>query len=232
MTYVLFQGNIMSIRKIEERLSAARNRLEAAAQALGLTNRDGEREAYWAAHEAVLQLEREVSAAKGEEHAVPLDLRVNWDAGAPRPHLLRNDYRCFLTFHVREHDPGWGLGDVTLKDPGSGGKESLALVEFSRCMSAKLGSPNDEVFDGHPLSGKGLDAYTAQRVVNSRWLVELEAVNSVHRCYDPAWWRRLNHYVIWFHDTTFECVAESFKVELYRESMADLLARVCGRLLA
>jgi hypothetical protein len=89
-----------------------------------------------------------------------------------------------------------------------------------------------EVFHGHPLYGKGLDGYTAQRVVNSRWVAELEAINSVHRGYEPARWRKLNHYVFWFHDTTFECVAESFKVELYRASMADLLARVCGRLLA
>ena len=61
--------------------------------------------------------------------------------------------------------------------PGSPDVESLALVEFVGCVSARLGSPNDEVFEGHPLSGKGLDGYTAQRVVNSRWLAELaEAV--------------------------------------------------------
>jgi hypothetical protein len=232
LTHVLFQEHIMSIREIEERLSAARERLAQATRAMAPRHQGGEWEEYWAAHGAVLLLERELAAARGEEHAAPIEFPVNWDAGAPLPHLLRNDYRCFLTFYVREHDPGWDGSRVTVKDPGSGGKESLALVEFSRCVSAKLGSPNDEVLDGHPLSGKGLDAYTAQRVVNSRWLAEVEAVNSVHRCYDPTWWRKLNHYVLWFHDTTFECVAESFKVELYRESMADLLARVCGRLLA
>jgi hypothetical protein len=157
---------------------------------------------------------------------------VRWDAGAPLPHLLRNDHRCLLTFYVREPDPAWDGTSVTMKDPGSGQAESLALVEFAGCVSARLGSPNDEVFGGHPLSGKGLDGYTAQEVLNSRWLAELEAINSVHRCYDPARWRRRHHYVLWFHDTTFECVAESFQVERYRESMADLLARACRRLLA
>jgi hypothetical protein len=61
--------------------------------------------------------------------------------------------------------------------------------------------------------------------------LRLEAINSVHRCYAPHLWRRRNHYVLWFHDTTFECVAESFQVEIFRESMADLVARVCQRLL-
>ena len=219
----------MSLRELEERLSSARERLERAAKALAFKHQGDE---YCVAHAAVLQLERELAAARGEEHAVPIDFPVHWDAGAPLPHLLRNDYRCLLAFYVREHDPGWDGSYVTVKNPGGGTVQSLALVEFVGCVSAKLGSPNDEVFAGHPLWGKGLDGYTAQEVRNSRWLAELEAVNRVHRGYDPARWRRRHHYVFWFHDTTFECVAESFQVELYQESMADLLARACQRLLS
>ena len=200
--------------------------------ALAPEHKGGEWEECLAASEAVLGLERELAAAKGEEHAVPLDFPVLWDTGAPLPHVIQNDYKTFLTFYVREADPNWDGSYVTVKDPGDGSVETLALVEFFGCSSAKLGSPNDEVFEGHPLNGKGLDGYTAQRVVNSRWLAELEAVNSVHRCYDPARWRNLNHYVFWFHDSTFECVAESFKVEVFRESMAEMLARVCQRLLS
>lgn len=109
-------------------------------------------------------------------------------------------------------------------------RSPLALVEFERCCSAKLGAPNDEVLWGHPLSGRGLESYSAQIVRNSVWLAELEHINSVHRQYNPERWRKLNHYVFWFHDSTFECVAESYKVELFTESFADLLARVCQRM--
>jgi hypothetical protein len=35
---------------------------------------------------AVLVLERELPAANGEEHAVPLDFPGRWDIGAPLPH--------------------------------------------------------------------------------------------------------------------------------------------------
>jgi hypothetical protein len=220
----------MSVHEIEQRLSAARERLQRAASALAPKHEGGEWESFWDAHDAVLVLERELAAAKGEEHAIPLDFPVEWDVGAPLPQLLQNDYRCFLTFYVREDDPAWDGTYVTVKDPGSGEEESLALVEFAGCLSARLGAPNDEVFAGHPLNGKGLDSYTAQEVVNSRWLAELEAINSVHRCYNPARWRGLHHFIFWFHDSTFECIAESFKVELYQESMAELLARVCDRL--
>ena len=221
----------MSIDEIKRRLANAQDRLHRAMKALAPEHKGGEWEECVAANEAVLKLERELAAAKGEEHAVPLDFPARWDTGWPLPHVIQNDYKTFLTFYIREPDPDWDGSYVTVKDPGDGSVESLALVEFFGCASAKLGSPNDEVFEGHPLSGKGLHGYTAQRVVNSKWLAELEAVNSVHRCHNPASWRKLNHYIFSFHDTTFECVAESFRVEVFRESMADLLARVCQRLL-
>jgi hypothetical protein len=59
----------------------------------------------------------------------------------------------------------------------------------------------------------------------------MEAINRVHSCYDPVSWRDRNHYVLWFHDSTFECIARSFLVEVFRESFADLLARARRRLL-
>jgi hypothetical protein len=121
---------------------------------------------------------------------------------------------------------------VAIKDPKKRDIEPLALVEFERCMSAKFGTPNDEVFGGHYLSGRGLEAYTAQIVRNSRWLKELEAINSVHRCYNPESWRSLNHYVFWFHDSTFECVAKSFKVEVFNETFADMLSRIRDRMVS
>ncbi len=207
-------------------------RFDRAGKALAPKHHGGEWEEYWSAYYAVLELERELAAARGEEYAVPLDFPVKWDAGAPLPHLFRNDLKTFVTFYVRESDPNWDGSYVRVRNPADSKMAHLALVEFFGCASAKLGTPNDEVFEGHPLSGRGLDGYTAQKIVNSRWLAELEAINKVHHCYDPTRWRGLNHYVFWFHDTTFECVAESFQVELYQESMAELLNRVCQRLVS
>ena len=38
--------------------------------------------------EARLDAARSLAAARGEEHAVPFELGVRWDVGAPLPHLL------------------------------------------------------------------------------------------------------------------------------------------------
>jgi hypothetical protein len=108
--------------------------------------------------------------------------------------------------------------------------EKLALVEFERCLCTKMGTPNDEVLHGHRLHGKGLAGYEAMAVENSTWLKELEKINSVHDAYKPESWRGLKHYILPFHDSTFECVARGFNVETFQTPLSDLLSDVCKRL--
>ncbi|MBX9724246.1 MAG: hypothetical protein K2X81_22750 [Candidatus Obscuribacterales bacterium] len=222
---------MMSIADLEKSLQRARLRLETAILALAPKHRGGEVEEFHAAQELVLKYERELASARGEEYAIPLEFPFKWNGGAPLPFLLQNDYKTFLTFFLREDDPNWDGTYVNVKDPGSEAVESLALVEFFGCCSAKLGSPNDEVLDGHPLAGKGMQGYSAQEVISSKWLAELEKINGVHLCYSPDDWSRSHHYIFWFHDSTFECIAESFKVETFRMNMKQLLEEVCQRLL-
>jgi hypothetical protein len=215
---------------LEQRLAAARARRDAALKALAPKHRGGELEEFRSAQQALLAVEREIAASKNEEHAVPLDFPLSWNTGAPLPHLLVNDHRALLMFLVNVPDPNWDGTYATVKDPASELPESLALVEFKCSVAAKLGSPNDEVFAGHPLAGKGMEPYSAQLVKSSRWLAELQKINSVHRGYRPELWEQRNHYVFWFHDTTFECIAEGFEVELHDCSMPELLSKACARL--
>lgn len=218
------------IPKLEHRLQLAGERRQRAIAALAPKHKGGEWEEYHTANQEVLRLERELAAAKGEEYAKPCDFPLKWDAGAPMPHLLVNDKRAVLAFLLSVPDPNWDGSFVTIKSPADEQPETLGLVEFEGCISANLGAPNDEVFEGHLLSGRGLEAYGAQRVVNSRWLNELEAINCVHRCYRPESWRERTHFIFWFHDSTFECVAQSFKVETHRASMKSLLGLMVERL--
>ncbi len=217
--------------ELEQRLKRAQERLQRAINALAPKHKGGEWEEYHAAKQEVLLLERQLAATKGEEYAEPYGFPLQWDSGAPMPHLMVNDGRALLAFLLREPAPDWDGSYVEIKSPKDEQPEPLGLVEFDFCTAAKLGAPNDEVFKGHPLNGKGLEAYEAQRVVNSRWLKELETINSVHRMYSPEHWRDYNHYIFWFHDSTFECVARSYKVETHRTSMKALLALMVDRLI-
>lgn len=216
---------------IEKKLTEARRRLKNASLALTPKHKGGEWEAYYSANREVLTLEREFAKSKNEMYAIPCDFPVKWDIGAPLPFLLCNDYRTFLTFYVSEPDPVWDGTYVTVIDPSSQEEASLCLVTFNNCVSAKLGHPNDEVLSGHALYGRGLEGYTAQIVINSPWIKEVAKNNSVHRGDDPQGWNSLYHYVFWFHDSTFECLAKSYEVELSREPLSQLLNRVQEKLI-
>jgi len=220
-----------SLSELESKLLVAQARLKKATDALAPKHQGGEWEEYWAAHDELVKLEREVASMKGETHAIPANFPIKWDTGAPLPHVLISDYMTLLTFLISEVSPDWDGTTVTVKSPNDQMPQALALVEFSGCITAKLGSPNDEVFHGHSLHGKGQEPYTAQIVVNSPWIKEIEENNKVHRHYNSESWRTLKHYIFWFHDTTFECIARSFSVQVYNESVEQMLKRMCSRLL-
>ncbi len=224
-----------SIDELEQASRAAKERSERASRSLSsdfsFSGKGPAWEEYWRAHREQLSAERALAAARGEEYAIPVDFPAQWDTGAPLPYLLQNDYRTFLTFFVKEHDPNWDGSYVTVRTPSDPSPSRIAVVEFKGCLAAKMGSPNDEVHEGHPWAGRGLDSYTAQEVINSRWLTEIEAINSVHRLYSPEVWKHLYHYVLWFHDSTFECLAESFHVDFHTKNLPDVLAEICRHLM-
>ncbi|MBR1127845.1 hypothetical protein [Bradyrhizobium iriomotense] len=220
----------ISVTDLQSALNAAQIRLKRAVQALAPKHKGGELEEFAAAQEALLEAERALAAAQNEPHAIPIEFPVQWDTGAPLPYLLQNDYRAFLVFFLRDADPGWDRTYVNIRHADDASPSNLAVVEFKRCICTKMGTPNDEVFHGHPLNGKGLRGYSPLRVKNSLWIKELEAINSIHSGYRPEAWRGLNHYIFGFHDCTFECVAESFLVEARATTVPELLTEICGKL--
>jgi len=197
----------MSINKIEKELDVAQKRL---AQAKGMDD-------YRLARETVLSIERKLAAERMEEYADTIDFPLKWDVGAPMPCLIANGLHTILLFYLQDDDLE------------SDGEESIALVQFYGCVSLKFGSPNDEVLYGHPLHGRGLEPYTPQIVKNSKWIKDLEVINKVHPNFDQESWRSFNHYVFWFHDETFECVAKSYEVEVIHTKMDEAIVEATRR---
>jgi len=219
-----------SVTELQSALAAAQTRLKLAVQALAPKHKGGELDEFVAAEEALLAEERALAAAQNEPHAVPIEFPVQWDPGAPLPYLLQSDYRTFLVFLLRDVDPEWDGTYVNIRRADDPSPSNLAVVEFKRCICTKMGTPNDEVFRGHPLNGRGFRGYCPLRVKNSLWIKELEAINSIHNGYRPESWSNLNHYIFGFHDSTFECVAESFIVEGRATTIPEVLTEVCGKL--
>jgi hypothetical protein len=96
-------------------------------------------------YEKELDAERALAASRGHQYAEVIDIGVEWDTGAPLPHLVSNGGRASVLFYARAAGPS--------------AADSLGIVEFRLVASIRMGAPNDEALDGHPLHGRGLPAY-------------------------------------------------------------------------
>jgi len=178
-----------STAELARLLELARARTDRAVRALAPKHRGGEMEEFHAAVEAQLEAERRLSLARNEPTAVPIAWELPWDTGATLPFVLASDLKTIVLYRIREATPGWDGSTARMVDPASDDEESIGLVEFHRCYAHRFGAPNDEVVAGHPLYGRGLQAYSAHRVVNSPWISQEKRTNSVHSGFREDHWR-------------------------------------------
>ena len=212
-----------NIAELEAKLVAARERLQKAAKALAPKHKGREVEEFQAAFQAVKSLERENALAKGLETAVKIDWQPEWNTGASCPHVISSEEKTFLIYLARVIDPHWDGSYVNVIGSKSNEPQPLVLVEFKGCYIYKFGGMNDEVWQGHSLYEKGLEGYSAHRIENSEWLKEQKRINSVHPFYKEEHWSKYNHFMLLFHDTMFECLAESYTVEVHRDFFGNVV---------
>lgn len=167
------------------------------------------------------------------EKAEKISFNPEWDRGAPLPHLLQSEYKVFLTYYVNDVQSDWDGTIVEVNDPNSNQPHKIAVVEWLFCAGAVLGGLNDEAISGHRLWGKGLEdcVYGAALVQNSSWIEEIRKGNSVHPYHKNAMHSDLKHFILLFHDSTFECVAKSYSIKILNKSMPSILEYITKKLI-
>jgi hypothetical protein len=125
------------------------------------------------------------------------------DAGAPEPVVVADERSVVVAYYAPT------TLDWNTAMPEDLDEEEIIVLRFKSVRSMVFGSPNDEALHGHPLAGRGLQAYAAHRVENSSWVRRLERMNRVHDRHNPDAYSQLNHVILTFHDSTFECVCRS-----------------------
>ncbi len=139
------------------------------------------------------------------------------DIGAPTPILLAGEHDVLLAYYL--HDLSEDQSDFQSI------YETVAIVKFDKCYAHMFGPPNDEAFRGHPLSSRGLHPYGVFEIKNSSWLRRLEKMNSVHEFHDKEYFMtHFHHYIFSFHDSTFECIAESFAMEIRKGGVKSMVS--------
>lgn len=150
--------------------------------------------------------------------------------GAPIPIVLAGEYDVFLAYYLENISESWDGASVRMVSADTEG-EPVAIVKFVDCYSHMFGAPNDEAFQGHPLSERGLKSYGVFEVQNSSWIRKLEKMNSIHPCHDKkSFMEDKKHYVFSFHDTTFECIAKDFEVDVTSGSVKSVIPGLLEKL--
>ncbi len=129
--------------------------------------------------------------------------------GAPCPMVVADEHHLSVIYYVQDTPEGWDGSSVRVVGPSSDG-ERYAIVSFESHTAYYHGSPNDEAFSGHPLSKKGLSPYGAYEVKGSTWIRHLMEMNRVHPYHKDENFSDRRHFILAFHDTTFECVADAY----------------------
>ena len=140
------------------------------------------------------------------------------EPGAPSAVILANEQKCAVAYVRREKN----------SSPWSS-NEAIAIALFDAHWHYS-GSPNEEALNGHPLYPYGLRSYAAYEVLNSSWIRALERINRVHPRHEAARFTKLRHFILTFHDSTFECIGTQYKSVLVDGSMSDALAQMKDRL--
>jgi hypothetical protein len=152
------------------------------------------------------------------------------DVGAPLPAVLCDENKLFLAYFISTQKGIRTTAHPIEVSPRSAGVP-IALVHFVCPFAHMLGPPNDEAFAGHPLACRGLEPYSVFEVEQSSWIRQLERMNAIHPNHNSdLFFCGRRHFVFTFHDSTFEVVAEDFKVQIVSGSMHSALITILKRL--
>lgn len=131
--------------------------------------------------------------------------------GAPCPVIVASEGELVVAYFVEVADSEWDGTSVRVVSGEA--EDAAARVEFRRPLAHFFGPPNDEAFSGHPLAGRGLHPYGAFEIIGSSWVRSLERMNRVHPQHRPEHFASYRHFVLAFHDSTFECIAKEYSAE-------------------
>jgi hypothetical protein len=149
--------------------------------------------------------------------------------GAPCPVVVASEHELIVTYLVESTPPGWDAPSVRMVGTDTADAPA-AVVRFQGSRATMFGPPNDEAGNGHPLAERGLRPYGAFEVIDSSWVRQLERMNSMHPGHRPERYNSYRHFVLAFHDSTFECVAKGYVSRLASGPLNKLAAEAAASL--
>lgn len=143
------------------------------------------------------------------EKVIPLETDITPEAAVSGAIVLANELDTMLSFNAMRLMP-----DGLYHDAG------CAIVRFELCSISKFGYPNDEAWSGIPRT-QGL-SYGCYEVLNSPWNAEICELNK--HSFPDSVPSKARHFLFLFHNSSFECLADGFTIEVVPWEQFDAIA--------
>jgi hypothetical protein len=166
------------------------------------------------------------------DQVVALDVPFKPEAAVSGGLLIQSESAVFLLFNAMSSQP---------EPSGYLEPKGVGILTFQTCTTTRFGYPNDEGREEHPLFAMGLSdiGYGICEVLNSTWAAEWDAMTlaSAERIWGPdaphlAERTPQRHFLVAFHDSTFECIAAGFTATVHegrwRDAIASVISTVTG----
>lgn len=161
-----------------------------------------------------------------DERLLPIEVPPS-SAGAPLPHVFADGGKLLIAYIVNTPKPSFDGTNPRSISPTTG-NQSVAILTADPYLALQFGPPNDEAISGHRLYGLGLQPYSSFEVLNSLWTASLERANRVHSSHTPDLFSAYRHFILTFHDSTLEFIAESFSASLHEGAVLTVLMETAG----
>ena len=121
------------------------------------------------------------------------------EMGAPQPFVLASEYSLSICYHQAK--ASFYQGEIVTDDAIKGKPDLVSILRFKYPQIFKFGNPNEDEQPLHPLAEIGLMDFYAFEVEESNWANRSLAGEYINK-----------HFIILFHDSTFEIVADSYSM--------------------
>jgi hypothetical protein len=158
------------------------------------------------------------------QQIVQLSDTIEMDPGTPEPQVVATEDRVFVAYRISQPE-------ISHREDIENTSDEIAVATFYNTRSHSFGAPNDEALHGHPLYHLGLTPYSFAEVLNSEWIESIRNENRIHPHHTDALFDALRHFIITFHDSTFEILAESYSVCMAPSSLHSDFYRLIRSLL-
>lgn len=152
---------------------------------------------------------------------VDLNFGFTMSGGGSQPLLMADEASALISFYI----------DTYIPDTSSFAEDKIATIKFVNYPKVLFGFPDIDRIGGHPYYSLGMRPYSAYELIDSDLITSLAKIDSHHNLFSKPKWEKYHHYLLLFHDSLFECVAENYEILPTSSSMAEAATKMSEHLM-